>query len=1057
MVARAVVLGLVMSALASPAQAEFVAERIDAGNAATRLFGGTDADGGIGDWYVSNGVIEAIIDDVGPQDDLPPGTPAVPKQSGPAGSGGSIIDLGLVGADNDQLSLMFSIGGLSAANFVVYDGIAASTTAAAATITVTGTVRGFEPLSPSDLVVVTEYTAAGSDPFLTIRTSARNNGPVPAASLGGFLDVFPWTTRALVPFSPLPARGFRHGALDVNNLAASVEVPIFSAAPGTAGPGDGVMDPETGALAGEVSYGLLGVATSLDADGPGGAPPVTAPVNQIFGTSGVQATALGNLPVGTPLDPGESVTYERRLYVGARNDVASVANLMFPEIGNRLGFGTGTLSGAVGARDAPGVAASVIVTRTGGVPIAGLPNGSPVTQFRTDASGVFEGIVVPEGTYGVEARSSERDPAVVTGIAVAAGENTEVTVPLLSGLGTLALEVRERTVGPNQLVPAKVTIKGRDGTPDPQLGKDLIALEFRTGQADVDLEAQTFAGSLAQGRWVYLENGAGSVQLRPGAYEVYASRGLEYSAQRRIVRIREGETRRRRFRVRRIVETPGALSADFHIHSARSLDTSAGPLGRVVSFAAEGVEVMVSSDHDFVLDYGPVIAQLGLHGVITSVVGTEVTTTQPVPPAFPETVGHINGWPLAVDPHARRDGSPEDEFVAPNFIFSRLRRAGAEVIQYNHPRAGVRGLGSIGFFNNIGCNRCENDIDRICAVDADCPAAPAPQVCTCVGYRPERPITAPPNDVLLDDDVTGSSGVSNPDGWRNIDFDALEVGNGLNSVGFLQIRADWFSLLNQVNTVTASGTVPFIPGTGVSDSHRNTLESAGYFRTYVLGTGDDPVAMSAAALNAGIKAGRMVATTGPYIEFAVRDAAGTVAGVGDTIVPATADVTLAIRVRATNWIPVEEVRVIANGNVVSGLVFDDGSTPAVSAPPRNPWSARPRPVERFAHEATLTLTQDTWLLVEAGSSLVAIDGPDPVADIIVPGFIPLAFTNPVFVDLEGDGFDPPGGGAGAATTAFTAAAARTRAWARDHHAHVPLSRLSFPESAVSEARRLLGP
>ena len=34
------------------------------------LFGGADAEGGIGDWYVSNGVVEAIIDDAGPVADL---------------------------------------------------------------------------------------------------------------------------------------------------------------------------------------------------------------------------------------------------------------------------------------------------------------------------------------------------------------------------------------------------------------------------------------------------------------------------------------------------------------------------------------------------------------------------------------------------------------------------------------------------------------------------------------------------------------------------------------------------------------------------------------------------------------------------------------------------------------------------------------------------------------------------------------------------------------------------------------------------------------------------
>jgi hypothetical protein len=68
--------------------------------AAERRFGGTDADGGISDWYLSNGIVELIVDDAALQDDLPPGVVAPPKQSENALTGGTIIDLGLVGADN---------------------------------------------------------------------------------------------------------------------------------------------------------------------------------------------------------------------------------------------------------------------------------------------------------------------------------------------------------------------------------------------------------------------------------------------------------------------------------------------------------------------------------------------------------------------------------------------------------------------------------------------------------------------------------------------------------------------------------------------------------------------------------------------------------------------------------------------------------------------------------------------------------------------------------------------------------------------------------------------
>jgi hypothetical protein len=56
----------------------------------------------------------------------------------------------------------------------------------------------------------------------------------------------------------------------------------------------------------------------------------------------------------------------------------------------------------------------------------------------------------------------------------------------------------------------------------------------------------------------------------------------------------------------------------------------------------------------------------------------------------------------------------------------------------------------------------------------------------------------------------------------------------------------------------------------------------------------------------------------------------------------------------------------------------------------------------------VTVTGDTYFIVEAGAKLSPFPSPPAVADMIVPGLVPLGFTNPVFVDLGGDGFDPPG-------------------------------------------------
>jgi hypothetical protein len=382
---------------------------------------------------------------------------------------------------------------------------------------------------------------------------------------------------------------------------------------------------------------------------------------------------------------------------------------------------------------------------------------------------------------------------------------------------------------------------------------------------------------------------------------------------------------------------------------------------------------------------------------------------------------------MPIEPLAKRDGSIEEEFVAPNMIFSRLRGKGADVIQYNHVRAGVSGLTSIGFFNNID-------------------------------YRPDLPIDAPENATLLSDDVTGNSGVANPDGFRNIDFDVFEVGNGTNAAGYLATRTDWFSLLAQVNTPLAGGPVPFHPGTGVADSHRVTVESAGYFRSFVLGNGDDPAALDAAAFDASILAGRMTATTGPYVEVTLSDGAGNTAGMGETFVPQGPNLTLHVRVQASNWVPVDEVRVVVNGAVPAGLAFDGTTKPKLKKTPKQRTSRAKGSVERFDAEIPITLNgTDSFVLVEAGAKLDPFPADDAFGSLLVPGYVSLAFTNPIFVDFGGDGFDPPGlapGALAAARAPLETEAGRAAQRARTEHdvkSHPSLFRIRIPRAAVDRA------
>jgi hypothetical protein len=246
---------------------------------------------------------------------------------------------------------------------------------------------------------------------------------------------------------------------------------------------------------------------------------------------------MGNPPLTLgDFVPGAVASYVRRIYVGARNDVASVASPMITELADERGFETGTLSGNVDAADGADVAASVVATRTGGPAIAGFATGTRLTQFRTDASGAFSGVVLPEGTYELEVRSSERDPVVVSGVAVAAGKDTAVSVPALSALGTVEIELVEKRKGPDLPVPGKAVFHGAKGAPDPQLGLDVLAFELRA-EGDTRVDAETFGGSTAQGNTAYVGPGATTVRLRPGKYDVYGSRGPEYSVDREKVTV----------------------------------------------------------------------------------------------------------------------------------------------------------------------------------------------------------------------------------------------------------------------------------------------------------------------------------------------------------------------------------------------------------------------------------------------------------------------------------------------------------------------------------------
>ena len=170
------------------------------------------------------------------------------------------------------------------------------------------------------------------------------------------------------------------------------------------------------------------------------------------------------------------------------------------------------------------------------------------------------------------------------------------------------------------------------------------------------------------------------------------------------------------------------------------------------------------------------------------------------------------------------------------------------------------------------------------------------------------------NKVNVGSKGTGTDGLS---------FDAMELINTWDMKSYLEVRRDWFSLLDQG-----------IHRTGVanSDSHRVVIETPGIGRTYVFHNSEDSLTMEKQELIDNLRSMRAVGTTGPMIYFGlVGDTGGDEPldpyfnTIGDTITATSEVVTVQIRVEAPPWIPVEQVRIFQNGCLVKTLTVSPDS------------------------------------------------------------------------------------------------------------------------------------
>jgi hypothetical protein len=459
---------------------------------------------------------------------------------------------------------------------------------------------------------------------------------------------------------------------------------------------------------------------------------------------------------------------------------------------------------------------------------------------------------------------------------------------------------------------------------------------------------------------IFAVDGVARVRLEPGEYRFVAARGPLDTIDSETIELAAGETELG-FTIDRAVPVVGWTGGDFHVHTAASFDAFLPDEPRAYSLAAAGLDVVVPADHDTVRDFEEVLeALLGENRTVFAIPGTEATILVPSPKdaKITESYGHLSVYPLDPD---RVVVNPVlgDSTLADYLAGFRTTMATTPfedhtsgILQLNHPRgiqqrAGIELEPIHDLFNKMGFDRSEPPGEKTNAWMAD---------------------------VATTDGTTTA-----------FDYDALEIMNRGSWDAYNAVRLDWYGLLSWGRRIT---------GTGNSDSHALAIEYAGFPMNLVPCQRPEQNGVDIECWIDSVKQGRLVVTTGPVVSLTLTHEKKTYE-IGDQFTrkgPVTANV----RVRAAPWVPVPEVRLVVNGLITRfAMVKPEDRPPGEPFESTYMWQIPPQ-------------QRDAFVVAEAGWSL---DRDYPVGEeellgdyaTVVPGYLPIGFTNPIWIDQDGDG------------------------------------------------------
>jgi hypothetical protein len=626
-------------------------------------------------------------------------------------------------------------------------------------------------------------------------------------------------------------------------------------------------------------------------------------VGPVQDPSGALKKASGELAAG------DSVTYTRFLAVGI-SPLAAVG-----EVSKRQG----TVSGIKGritddagkpVRDAavfvrPAFAVEAPAT-TKARPNQPDSSGRLAGVAYPDAEGGFEA-TLPPGKYRVTAQFPGR-PENEMEVELRADETSQVGLKARGAASLIAVDVRDDG---GVSMPCKAQFLAQPGTEAVNLGPDQRAHGCRDQY--------------------HSEKGRFDVAIAPGRYRVIITRGIEYGHLEREVEVQAGRTVRVEGVLKRLVDTTGWVSADYHNHSTPSGDNVCGTADRLINLAAEHIEFAPTTEHNRIFNWRPEIERLGLAPFLQTVIGLESTGAK----------AHFNAFPFEPVPFTQDNGAPvwsADPRVNALTLREWQNAEKDRWVQINHPDLRAN------FFEERGTGDLEGGYSGL--------------VNLINGYETQNYQASR----LLD----------------GVPFRMAKGSTGAETVSWNR-EFLWLQMLNQGRRTNAMA---------VADAHSVFGNGVGSWRMYMPSASDEPSKIDWRENVRAAKEGRTYLTTGPFLQVT----AGEGVGPGGTVLSKGNPVRLKVRVQCTDWIDIDRVQVLVNGRMPAELNFTRKAQPGLFQDG----------VVKFEHVVDVPLKADAHIIVAVcGENFTLQKGYGSSAQSPIQ---PFAYHNPIWVDVDGNGY-----------------------------------------------------